>query len=74
MSSLKEIHRRWYQLNDTAVELFFANGSTRLFSFRDRRRRNAFIKKLAADCLPPALSKLPSPDQAGFPEMAECKY
>lgn len=43
-----------FQLNDTAVELFFADGTTRLFSFGDRKKRNGFLRKLG-DSLPPSL-------------------
>ena len=43
-----------FQLNDTAVELFFADGTTRLFSFGDRKKRDGFLRQIG-DSLPPSL-------------------
>ena len=34
---IREIHKRWYQLRDDALEIFMLNGKTALFSFADTR-------------------------------------
>ncbi len=61
MDTVREIHRRWYQLSAVAVEVFFSTSSTtRFFAFRDSRRRDSFIRSLV-DCQP-RLSNLPHPD------------
>ncbi len=61
MDTVREIHRRWFQLSDVAVELFFSTASTtRLLVFADRSRRNLFIRRLV-DCRP-HLHQLPHPD------------
>ncbi len=61
MNTVREIHRRWFQLSDVAVEIFFStSSSTRLFVFADSSRRNLFIRRLV-NCQP-HLSHLPHPD------------
>ncbi len=70
MDSVREIHRRWFQLSDVAVEVFFSSASAsvsasppaaRLFAFEKRRQRDLFIRRLV-DCHP-RLSQLPHPDR-----------
>lgn len=58
---LREIHLRWYQLNDNAVELFFASNRTRFFVFGNKKTRFQFIR-CVQECLP-KLSDLPDPEQ-----------
>jgi hypothetical protein len=46
MDAVREIHKRWFQLTDNAVEIFFACSTARFFVFLDRRQRNHFIRRL----------------------------
>ena len=34
---IREIHKRWYQLRDDAMEIFMLNGKTALLSFKDTK-------------------------------------
>jgi phosphate uptake regulator len=34
---IKEIHHRWYQLRDDALEIFMTNGKTCLLSFKNTK-------------------------------------
>ncbi|TRY64090.1 hypothetical protein TCAL_10775 [Tigriopus californicus] len=61
MDRLREIHLRWYQLNDNGVELFFASNRTRFFVFGNKKTRSQFIRCLG-ECLP-KLSELPDPEE-----------
>ncbi len=34
---IKELHKRWYQLRDNAIEIFLTNGKTTLLAFSSTR-------------------------------------
>eukprot|EP00095_Tigriopus_kingsejongensis_P007229 snap_masked-scaffold1635_size32709-processed-gene-0.7 protein:Tk07229 transcript:snap_masked-scaffold1635_size32709-processed-gene-0.7-mRNA-1 annotation:"lysosomal trafficking" len=58
---LREIHLRWYQLTDNALELFLASNVTRFLVFDSKKTRAQFIRGLR-ECRP-HLSDLPDPEE-----------
>ncbi|XP_077974826.1 lysosomal-trafficking regulator-like [Styela clava] len=47
-----EVHKRWWQLRDIAIEIFLTNGKTYLFAFKSAMERDIIDKKLKALSLP----------------------
>ena len=47
ISKIVELHRRWYQLVDCALELFLVGGATKMLSFTDPRQRDDFVNNLS---------------------------
>ncbi|XP_053374768.1 lysosomal-trafficking regulator-like isoform X2 [Mercenaria mercenaria] len=41
-----EIHRRWYELMDTAIEIFLTNGKTCLLAFKSAKEREEIFRHL----------------------------
>ena len=39
-----EVHRRWYELTDTGIEIFLINGKTCLLALKSQRVRYLLIK------------------------------
>jgi len=39
-----EVHRRWYELTDTGIEIFLINGKTCLLALKSQRVRYFLIK------------------------------
>lgn len=60
IATVREIHKRWHNLNDVAVELFFSTGVTRLLSFGEWQQRAVFLRALV-ECQP-RLSDAPTPE------------
>ena len=46
---IKEIHMRWYQLRDDALEIFLTNGQTLLLAFENAKVRVNKAKNLEID-------------------------
>jgi hypothetical protein len=43
-SDIKEFHKRWYQLRDTALEIFLITGRTYLVAFNSTKVRYGLVK------------------------------
>ena len=42
IGEVREVHTRWFQLNDCAIELFMVGGHTKLLAFSDKKQREHF--------------------------------
>jgi hypothetical protein len=42
IENILEVHNRWYQLTDCALEIFLEGGITKMFAFIDHRQRDEF--------------------------------
>ncbi|PIK55130.1 putative lysosomal-trafficking regulator-like [Apostichopus japonicus] len=49
---IKELHTRWYQLRDNAMEIFLTNGHTLLLAFESTEERSAMYKSMRERDLP----------------------
>ena len=47
ISSILEVHLRWYQLIDCGLELFLVGGTTKMFAFIDSKQRNEFVTNVS---------------------------
>nr|BAA34688.1 BEIGE [Rattus norvegicus] len=52
---IKEIHRRWWQLRDNAVEIFLTNGRTLLLAFDNTKVRDDVYQSILTNNLPSLL-------------------
>ncbi|XP_008585444.1 PREDICTED: lysosomal-trafficking regulator, partial [Galeopterus variegatus] len=49
---IKEVHKRWWQLRDNAVEIFLTNGRTLLLAFDNTKVRNDVYHSILTNNLP----------------------
>lgn len=49
---IKEVHRRWWQLRDNAVEIFLTNGRTLLLAFDNNKVRDDVYQSILTNNLP----------------------
>ncbi|XP_072265185.1 lysosomal-trafficking regulator isoform X2 [Pyxicephalus adspersus] len=49
---IKEVHKRWWQLRDNAVEIFLTNGRTLLLAFDNTKVRDDVYQKILSNNLP----------------------
>ncbi|XP_048794318.1 lysosomal-trafficking regulator isoform X1 [Lagopus muta] len=49
---IKEVHKRWWQLRDNAVEIFLTNGRTLLLAFDNTKVRNDVYHNILTNNLP----------------------
>ncbi|CAH6809584.1 Lyst [Phodopus roborovskii] len=49
---IKEVHRRWWQLRDNAVEIFLTNGRTLLLAFDNTKVRDDVYQSILTNNLP----------------------
>lgn len=49
---IKEVHKRWWQLRDNAVEIFLTNGRTLLVAFDNTKVRDDVYQKILSNNLP----------------------
>ncbi|XP_066461496.1 lysosomal-trafficking regulator [Eleutherodactylus coqui] len=49
---IKEVHKRWWQLRDNAVEIFLTNGRTLLLAFDNTKVRDDVYQKILTNDLP----------------------
>ncbi|EGW00901.1 Lysosomal-trafficking regulator [Cricetulus griseus] len=49
---IKEVHRRWWQLRDNAVEIFLTNGRTLLLAFDNTKVRDDVYQNILTNNLP----------------------
>ncbi|MEE6475211.1 hypothetical protein FKM82_010657 [Ascaphus truei] len=49
---IKEVHKRWWQLRDNAVEIFLTNGRTLLLAFDNRKVRDDVYHNILTNDLP----------------------
>ncbi|XP_063773674.1 lysosomal-trafficking regulator isoform X2 [Pseudophryne corroboree] len=49
---IKEVHKRWWQLRDNAVEIFLTNGRTLLLAFDNAKVRDDVYQKILTNNLP----------------------
>ncbi|KAF5922014.1 hypothetical protein HPG69_015464 [Diceros bicornis minor] len=49
---IKEVHKRWWQLRDNAVEIFLTNGRTLLLAFDNTKVRDAVYHNILMNNLP----------------------
>ncbi|XP_075718563.1 lysosomal-trafficking regulator isoform X2 [Rhinoderma darwinii] len=49
---IKEVHKRWWQLRDNAVEIFLTNGRTLLLAFDNTKVRDDVYQKILTNNLP----------------------
>ncbi|XP_031215289.1 lysosomal-trafficking regulator isoform X3 [Mastomys coucha] len=49
---IKEVHRRWWQLRDNAVEIFLTNGRTLLLAFDNTKVRDDVYQSILTNKLP----------------------
>ncbi|XP_014644437.1 PREDICTED: lysosomal-trafficking regulator [Ceratotherium simum simum] len=49
---IKEVHKRWWQLRDNAVEIFLTNGRTLLLAFDNTKVRDAVYHSILMNNLP----------------------
>ncbi|XP_068087878.1 lysosomal-trafficking regulator isoform X2 [Hyperolius riggenbachi] len=49
---IKEVHKRWWQLRDNAVEIFLTNGRTFLLAFDNTKVRDDVYQKILSNNLP----------------------
>ncbi|XP_022110934.1 lysosomal-trafficking regulator-like [Acanthaster planci] len=49
---IKELHLRWYQLRDNALEIFLVNGQTLLLAFENTRERDTLYQQIKSCDLP----------------------
>ncbi|XP_069463086.1 lysosomal-trafficking regulator [Ambystoma mexicanum] len=49
---IKEVHTRWWQLRDNAVEIFLTNGRTLLLAFHNTKVRDDVYKHILSNNLP----------------------
>ncbi|XP_075057049.1 lysosomal-trafficking regulator [Mixophyes fleayi] len=49
---IKEVHKRWWQLRDNAVEIFLTNGRTLLLAFDNTKVRDDIYQKILTNNLP----------------------
>ncbi|XP_033625094.1 lysosomal-trafficking regulator-like isoform X2 [Asterias rubens] len=49
---IKELHLRWYQLRDNALEIFLTNGQTLLLAFENTKERDTLYQQIKSCDLP----------------------
>ncbi|XP_038073792.1 lysosomal-trafficking regulator-like isoform X2 [Patiria miniata] len=49
---IKELHLRWYQLRDNALEIFLINGQTLLLAFENTKERDTLYQQIKSCDLP----------------------